>query len=237
MVILCFVFVSCSKNQTDSENNIINDKDYNMAGAASYNTQLGLAYLKQGNQPRAKKKLLTALEQAPDSSGVNAALAYYFEMTGDNDAAAKYYKKAMQLAPGSGAQYNNYGAFLCRIGHYKEADKYFNLAVKDLKYDKTAASYENAGLCALEDKQYANAENYFKHALEQDSSRATSLYELVKLEIADEKYVEALKNINRYPKIVLKNESILKLAAKAATKAGNNQLASRYLTQIQSLDS
>ena len=218
------------------ESKVINDKDYNLAGAASYNTQLGLAYLKQGNKPRAKKKLLTALKQAPDSSGVNAALAYFFESTGDNQDAAKYYKKAMQLAPGSGSQYNNYGAFLCRNGQYKEADKYFNLAVKDIKYEKTAAAYENAGLCALENNQFDKAEGYFRHALDQDSSRKVSLYELVKLELKTEKYHEVIRDINKYPRIVLKSETLLKMAAKAANRIGNDKLASRYLTQIQSLD-
>lgn len=236
LVILCAAYLcSCGTSHVE-ESKVAKDKEYNLAGAASYNTQLGLAYLKQGNKPRAKKKLLTALKQAPDSPGVNAAMAYFFESTGDNQDAGRYYKKAMQLAPGSGSQYNNYGAFLCRNGQYQEADKYFNLAVKDIKYEKTAAAYENAGLCALENKQFDKAEGYFRHALDQDSSRKVSLYELVKLELKEKKYHEVLHDINKHPKIVLKSETLLKMAAKAANKIGDDKLASRYLTQIQSLD-
>ena len=45
--------------------------------AARLNTQLGLSYLKQGDRPRAKRKLFTALKLEPDSPEVLTALAYY----------------------------------------------------------------------------------------------------------------------------------------------------------------
>ena len=112
---------------------------------------MGLGYLKQGDRPRAKKKLLTALEQEPTSPDVNSAIAYYFEQTKELKQAEKYYLKALSLAGNSGAQLNNYGTFLCRQGDYKKAENYFLKAVKDVQYVNTAGAYENAGLCALSD--------------------------------------------------------------------------------------
>jgi type IV pilus assembly protein PilF len=147
--------------------------------AASYNTQLGMAYLKQGDRPRAKRKLLTALDLAPNSADVNAAMAYYLEKTGELKEAYSYYQKALSLAPKSGAQLNNYGAFLCRLGQYKEAEAYFLKAVKDVHYVHTAEAYENAGLCAAAIPDYPKAEYYFKRALKHDPKRRQSLHELV----------------------------------------------------------
>jgi type IV pilus assembly protein PilF len=120
-----------------------------LSKAASFNIQLGMGYLKQGDRPRAKKKLLSALKQAPESPDVNAAMAYYFEKTDEMDQAQKYYLKALSLSKNSGAQLNNYGTFLCRQAKYEKAESYFLKAVKDEQYINTAGAYENAGLCAL----------------------------------------------------------------------------------------
>jgi type IV pilus assembly protein PilF len=158
--------------------------------AASYNTQLGMAYLKQGDRPRAKRKLLRALDLAPNSADVNAAMAYYLEKTGDLKEAHSYYQKALSLAPNSGAQLNNYGAFLCRLGQYKEAEAYFLKAVKDIHYVHTAEAYENAGLCAAAIPDYPKAENYFKRALKHDPKRRQSFHELVTLERKHNKFTD-----------------------------------------------
>ena len=151
--------------------------------AALYNTQLGLAYLKQGDRPRAKHKLLKALAEAPHSPEVNTAMAWFMEQSGEINNAQRYYRKAMMVAPKQGAPLNNYGAFLCRKGHYREADAYFIKAFKDPNYERIASAYENAGLCAeaIHDDQKAIA--YFRKALEHDPSRQQSLNELATIEV------------------------------------------------------
>lgn len=142
--------------------------------AASYNARLGLAYLKQGDRIRAKRKLLTALAQAPNSSSVNTAMAYFMEKTGETTSAAFYYKQAMLVAPKEGAPANNYGAFLCRHGQKKLAERYFLKAAQNLQYEQTAQAYENAGLCAQAIPDYPKAVYYFTKALEHDPLRQTS---------------------------------------------------------------
>lgn len=171
LVVVVMLLQSCQHTQ---------NKQYQEA--ASYNMQLGLAYLKQGDRPRAKRKLLTALAQAPDSPSVNAAMAYFMEKTGEINQATFYYKKAILAAPGRGAQLNNYGAFLCRRGQYREAQTYFLKAVKDAQYEYTAGAYENAGLCAEAIPDDTRAVHYFTKALEHDPSRKQSLEKLVEIE-------------------------------------------------------
>ena len=73
-------FASMSTHKTDE---MPTRKKPDLSKAASYNIQLGLGYLKQGDRPRAKKKLLTALKQEPNSADANAAMAYYFEQTSE----------------------------------------------------------------------------------------------------------------------------------------------------------
>ncbi len=210
-------------------------KKNKLSEAASYNTQLGLAYLNQGNRSRAKHKLFLALSQAPDSPSVNAAIAYFMEKSGEIGEAQTYYKKAMAVAPKVGAQLNNYGAFLCRQGQYSQAEEYFLKAVKDYEYAHTAGAYENAGLCAMAIPDNTKAMNYFAKALEQDPSREQSLYELVNLEVKQNHINEALSYLQKYPNLTLRDPTLLSLAADVAHKAGKIGLEADYKIRLHSI--
>lgn len=216
-------------------------KKIDLSKASTYNVQLGLGYLNQGDRPRAKKKLLTALGQTPHSADANAAIAYYFEKTADLDNAKKYYAKAVSLASAEdgslGAQYNNYGAFLCRQADYKKAEEYFLKAIKQVQYIKTAGAYENAGLCSLAIPDEKKAKMYFTKALEQDPSKSQSLYELVKLESKASNFSEALKLLNKYPELVLNDSMLLAQAKEVAKNAGELKLALEYENNLAMINS
>ena len=224
---------ACVSNE-ESEKQYLKKTD--LSKAASYNVQLGLAYLKQGDRPRAKKKLLTALEQEPKSPDVHSAMAYYFEQISEPVQAEKYYLKAISLASNSGAQFNNYGAFLCRQGDYKNAEQYFLKAVNDLHYIHTAGAYENAGLCALSVHDIGKARHYFTKALNQDPSRKVSFYELIKLETKNGQNTEAYALLRKHPDLVLNDRMLLSLAKEVAEKVGKYNVAVDYENNIKNMD-
>lgn len=212
-------------------------KKPDLSKAAAYNMQLGLGYLKQGDRPRAKKKLLLAMEQEPNSADVNAAMAYYFEKTNEIPEAKKYYLKAISLSSSSGAQLNNYGTFLCRQGDYKKAETYFLRAVKDMKYVNTSAAYENAGLCALAIPDNDKAKLYFKSALDNDPSRKESLFELVKLESKSGNDTGAYQLLQQHSDLVLNDEVFLTLAKDIAHKLGHEEVAEVYEKYLAKMNS
>lgn len=217
---------ACQQNDSLREEQHIKQK--HRSDAASYNVQLGLGYLKQGNIPRSKRKLLLALEQAPTSPEANAAMGYFLEKTADVDNAKSYYQKAMTYAPGKGAQLNNYGAFLCRQSEYKQAEQYFLKAVADIQYEHTAGAYENAGLCVLAIPDEGKAIYYFNKALAQDPSSIQSLHELVKLNMKHGRYADALAQLQKYPEIVLRSRPLLAYAVQAAHQSGQVELEASY---------
>jgi type IV pilus assembly protein PilF len=224
---------SCIHNEENEKHNL---KKPDLGKAAAYNVQLGLGYLKQGDRPRAKKKLLTALEQEPKSPDVNSAMAYYFEQTSELEQAEKYYLKALTLASSAGAQSNNYGAFLCRQGDYKKAEYYFLKAVNDLHYVHTAGAYENAGLCALSVPNPEKAKLYFTKALNQDPTRAVSLDELVKLESKAGHTTEAYTLLRKHSDLVLNDRTLLSLAKEVAEKAGQHDVAVEYEHNLKKME-
>jgi type IV pilus assembly protein PilF len=225
LIIFCTMLQSCGHEQ---DNEAPPKKRADLSKAASYNMQLGLGYLEQGDRSRAKKKLLIALKQEPQSPDVSAAMAYYFEKSSSFDDARQYYLKAISLSANAGAQLNNYGTFLCRQGEYKKAETYFMKAVSDMNYIHTAGAYENAGLCALAVPDDAKAKLYFINALKQDPSKRESLYELVKLESKAGQDDEALKHLQKYPEVVLNDKVFLTLAKDLAHKVDQQELALNY---------
>ncbi|MBA2652349.1 MAG: type IV pilus biogenesis/stability protein PilW [Tatlockia sp.] len=236
-LVLCLnllLLQACQQKYTLNQEGTIKAAKQN--NAALYNTQLGLAYLKQGDIPRAKRKLLRALDIEPNSADVNAALAYFLEKTGDLKEARNYFKKALSLAPGNGAQLNNYGSYLCRYGDYKEAERYFLNAVKDVHYVHTAGAYENAGLCAAAIPDYPKALQYFNQALKHDPQRKQSLYELVRIELKQNHAEKALAYMKTYSKLTLNDSALLTLAGEAAHRLGKSKIEEAYKLRLKNLN-
>lgn len=227
----CFLLQSCAQHAPAKEEQAPHQTK--LKDASAYNTQLGLAYLEQGDRPRAKRKLLLALSQAPDSANANASMAYFLEKSGEVDRADAYYQKAIALQKTSGAQLNNYGAFLCRQARYKQAETYFLMAVKDTTYEHTGGAYENAGLCAMAEPELSKAAHYFKKALEQDPMREQSLYELLGIELKQNHVSEALGYLQKYPELTLKNPMILAMAVDVAHRASNKALEAEYQSHLR----
>lgn len=169
--------------------------------AAGYNVQLGMSYLQQGDVTRAKRKLLLALQQAPNWAPAQDAMGYFYETTGDTPRAQQYYLSAVNINPAAGAPQNNYGTFLCRTGRYQEADQHFARAVQDSSYVNTAAAYENAGLCALQIPDNAKALAYFQKAVQQDPKRATSYLEIAQLNFNQNNFAAAQSNYATYSQL------------------------------------
>ena len=228
VISLSLMLQCCQHHEVHDDSTSTTKKD--LSKAASFNMQLGLGYLKQGDRQRAKKKLLTALLQAPQAPDVNAAMAYYFEQSEELDDARRYYQNAVRLSSNSGSQLNNFGTFLCRQGEYKKAEIYFLKAVKDIQYVNTAGAYENAGLCSLAIPDLDKAKIYFIQALKHDPSRRESLLELVKFNKKMGLNGDALNQLQHYPELVLMDEQLLLLAKELAFLEGNTQLSSEYST-------
>lgn len=117
--------------------------------AARAKAQRVFTYLHQGYTDKAYEQMQAALYLAPDDAVVLDTAAYYYEKTGRLDIANRYYKQAIQEAPLSGITKNNYGAFLCRNGWYKQSLPYFTEAVRAKYTTINGEAYKNWQYCKL----------------------------------------------------------------------------------------
>lgn len=133
--------------------------------------QLGLAYLARGELDAAQRNLQRALALAPNDYRTQLAEARYQHQAGDDTLAAKYYHRALTLAPQNGYVLNNYGAFLCRLGQYDAAQRHFIQAAEDSANGTRADSVENSGYCYLNAGQRESARDALAEAVTADPAK------------------------------------------------------------------
>lgn len=175
IMLLCCLLIACSTTKSDHESDRREQKNIS---TAKINIQLGMDYLQQKNVYRAKQKLISALNQAPNIPETWYTMAYYFEATGNKAEAEKYYLRSIEIAPDRGDAQNNYGTYLCRHGRYQESIQHFLQAAQNTQYLDAAAAYENAGFCALKIPDKKLAKTYFEKAVEEDPNRSVAKREL-----------------------------------------------------------
>lgn len=91
---------------------------------AQANVRAGLDYLQKSDFASAQQALEMALKQAPYDPNVLAAMAAYYEKSGEPDKAGQYYVKAVLINPQSKLARRNYASYLSRYGYYQEAAFY-----------------------------------------------------------------------------------------------------------------
>ena len=133
--------------------------------AALVNTQLALAYMREGDLATARAKLEKALDQDPDTATTQMAAGFLYDRLGEDDKAKSSFERAMKLGKNDPVIMNNYAAFLCRKGDKKTGEAYFLQAAKNPLYRTPEVAYANAGRCARADGRPKEAEQYFRQAL------------------------------------------------------------------------
>lgn len=192
------------------------------------NVHLGVGYLKQGNLELAKIKLEKAIKQDPKSSTAFSSYAYLLEQLNEIDEAKINYKKAISLSSNNPQVNNNYGAFLCRHGEGKKAEKYFLKAINNPLYKTPAFAYENAGICMLKVPDLVKAEKYFKLALGFNARSASSLINLADLMFQKANYQKARGYLDRVHKLNLHSAKSLWLSVRTEHALGDEDAASSY---------
>ena len=188
--------------------------------AAKTRMSLGLTYLQNNNYTQAKKNLDKALEFNPRSADVQFAMAYYYQLVGDNLRAEEYYETAIDLAPNNGDIANSYGAFKCQNGEYEKAKAYFFDAINNRLYANAAQTYENLALCAQSQGKLDEAIGYFQDALKHQPARGKSLFLLSELYTVSEQWELAESTLRKYERVAKVTPDSLWLAYEIAKGKG-----------------
>ena len=202
--------------------------------AVQNNIQMGRAYLERGQLDMSLEKLTRALELDPRSVDAHTMIAVLYERIDRASRAEQHYRRAVELAPESGAENNNLGQFLCRSRRFEEAQARFKVAMDDPFYKTPGLLYTNAGLCALDAGDLVGAEAHLRKALQFDSSNPGLLFALAKLSFEQQQPLKARAFIQRFEAQGARSPEALELAAHIEAQLGDAAASSRYIEQLRS---
>jgi type IV pilus assembly protein PilF len=201
--------------------------------AAVYNTQLGIAYLNQGELALAKDKLDRAVLQDPSFPEAHSARAMLYERLGDNDKADDEFRTALRLAPNDPNVVNNYAVYLCQRGRTNDGVKHFEQAAKNALYRTPEAAYTNAGVCLRAAKRDEEARVQFIKALQVKPNFSDAVLQLSDLEFQHNNLAQARQLIDTYLGNFPATPDLLFLGVRVARAQKDAVAAQRYSRKLQ----
>jgi len=201
--------------------------------AANFNAQLGASYLHRGNLNQAKYKLEKALEQDSNNITANSTYALFQARLGKVKEADRYFRKALRLSPDNADILNNYGTFLCQQKRPNEANKRFLAAAENPLYLTPEYAYTNAGICALDYRQFRQAAQYLKKALSRNPRFGSALRTMAELYQQKRRYRQALIYLQRYHKYYTESPATLLMLVKVYQGLGNIKQAHIFAAKLR----
>jgi type IV pilus assembly protein PilF len=179
------------------------------------------------------QKVQKALDQDSDNANAYVAEALIYNADGEPDKARSAYKTAMRKAPDDPEILNNYAVFLCQHGDIKDSLDYFGKAANNPRYSTPDSAYTNAGLCALRIPDQAQAEQYFRKALQLNPNQPEAMAQLAQLAYSQKKYLTARAFIERFGELQPRSRpDVLLLGVNNERALGNQQGAADYAKQL-----
>lgn len=170
--------------------------------AAQYNAQLGINYMtKRGNLEQARIKFEKALEQNEKNPLAHLGYAQLQNIVGNKKQADKHFRRAVQLEPLNADNRNAFAVYLCQEGKTTEALEQFDAAIENRYYKTPEVALDNAGVCLIESRDVAEAEDYLVRAVKANPRYAPALLNLADLNLKKREIPLADAYYSRYSKL------------------------------------
>lgn len=223
--LLCFIISVISACGRNIQNN---DNAFDKEAAKNAYLQLGIEYMRHGDNKKALNPFKKALELDHNYAEAHHVIALVYEKLGKTKQARRHYQKALSLKPKDSHTLINYGSFLCKRNQWEEADKHFLKALENPAYKSPEIPYANAGLCALRNKNFTKAETYLRQALQNNPKFSRALYYMARLNYEQGRYKQASEYLQRYTNIAKHTPQTLWLGIRIEGKLNNQEAQASY---------
>jgi type IV pilus assembly protein PilF len=169
---------------------------------AEANFKLGIGYMQSGHFEVAAEKLLKAVQYNDDYPEAHNALGVLYEEIREYGPAETHYKRAIELKSDYTLAKLNYARFLCARLPARVAEgeaEFQKLAADPVNAGASAAdAYAGMALCARQRNDPAQAETWFRKALELDPNNTSALYAMAELSQTQHKTLQGRAFLQRY---------------------------------------
>jgi type IV pilus assembly protein PilF len=194
--------------------------------------EMGIAYMRDGQDAVALKKLRRAIEVDPDSPDAHNVLAILYERLGETEQAAKHYGRASALDPRDPYICNARGSFFCKQGEYEKALQEFDQALKNPLYSTPWVALTNAGLCSERAGDKGKAEDYYRRALTANKRYAPALFQMAELSFEQRNDMSSRAYLERFHSEVPATAASLWLGVRVETRLGDRVKAVEYKRRL-----
>ena len=199
-----------------------------LKSAAADNVELGMAYMQQGNLPRAREKLDRAMKQDPSNANAYAVYGLFYERLGDQKKADESLRAAIRMAPDEPGQVNTYAGYLCRQGRVDEAVAKFVQVARNALYRTPEIAYTNMGVCLRSARRDDEAVGAFQRALAVQPDHDEAVFQLADLDLAHGRALEARARLERFMANYPATPDLLLLGVRASRVLGDIDGMGKY---------
>jgi len=202
--------------------------------AATVNTELALAYMREGNLKAAREKIDKALQQNAHTAGTQMAAGFVYDKLGDKRKAMSHFEQAVKL----GGKDNpdvvaNAAVYFCMNGEPKRGEQYMLQAAASPLNARPDVAYTNAGRCARGDGRPRDAEQSFRKALALNPKQTDALMQMAELAQEAGNGLQARAFLERYTAVAPVTAATLWLGRNVELGLGDAAQAARYSQRLK----
>ena len=200
--------------------------------AAEYNFELGARYYRSESYELARDRLERAIEQDPKMAKAHVTLGMTYEALDNPRLATRSYEDAIRVAPRDFNVQNAYAVYLCRQRDFNDAARYFERAATHEENDDSEVTLTNAGLCVMQKPDLAEAERFFRAALNEKPTYGEALLQMCLMKFQQQDYMGARAFLQRFMGANKTTAGVLYLAAEIENKLDNERGRTEYVNQL-----
>jgi type IV pilus assembly protein PilF len=202
--------------------------------AAAVNTELALAYMREGNLKAAREKIDKALQQNSRTPNTQMAAGFIYDRLGEKRKASSHFDQAIRLAGKDNPDVvANAAVYLCMNGERKRGEQYLLQAAASALNQNPDVAYTNAGRCARADGRPQEAEASFRKALAINARQPDALFQMAQLTQENGNSLQARAFLERHTAVAPVSSSSLWLGRTIELSLGDAAQAARYALQLR----
>ena len=200
---------------------------------AVLHAELGAGYYERGRMDVAIEELTEAQTLDPTNPKIYNYFGLVYTVLGDNPRAEQNFQRGLQIAPNDPDLRHNWGWYLCSNDRPRESIPEFEAALRDPFYKTPDVALTNAGRCSAAFGDYANADSYYRRALQRAPTNAPALYGLALIAYRSGRFDEARGYTRRLAQLPQPAPEALFLGMCVERKLGDRAAETLYVAQLR----